>query len=293
VYRHAREVHVFLDGEFVPRERAMIPIDDRAFLYGDGLFETVPVHGGVPFRWEAHMERLWQGFDLFRLKLGYTGGQLLEFAQRLVKMNRTPECVLRVTVSRGSPEGSARAYSIRLATKPRVLMTMHPLPNSPRAGWKLVTSSWRVLADDPLMRLKTSSKVRSVLARAEAEEHGADEALLLNERGEITEGAATNFFCIRNGQVMTPPLGTGLLPGVTRAAVFEMGKDLGVPICEGRIVAGDLGGCEGAFVTVSTLGVVEVVSVDGVELRRSKMTERLREGYRELVERETGRERLL
>ena len=284
VYRHARRVHVFLDGEFLPQERALIPIDDRAFLYGDGLFETLPVYGGTPFRWGAHMERLWQGFKLFRLNLGDTEQQLREVAAKLVEMNGMPNCVLRITVSRGS---GPRGYSIKAASKPRVLMTVHPLPAQPKSGWKLVTSSWRVLAGDPLMQLKTLSKVRSVLARAEADDAGADEALLLNERGEITEGAATNFFCIANGAVLTPPLHAGLLPGVTRAAVFEVGQRLGIPMLERAMTAKVLHSCEGAFVTVSTMGVVEVASLDGAELPRSPITERLRQGYDDLVERET------
>lgn len=280
-------MQVFLDGEFLPQERASIPVDDRCFLYGDGLFETVPVYGGTPFRWSGHMERLREGLKLLRLESPYVESELEKFAVQLVELNKAPDCVLRLTISRGS---GPRGYSLKLARKPRVLMTVSPLPAVPAHGWRLVTSSLRVLADDPLMQSKTCSKLRSVLARAEAEEQGANEALLLNERGEIAEGAATNIFGIENGTVFTPPLGAGLLPGVTRAAVFELCLALGIRVCERVVQAADLARGEGVFMTVSTMGVVEAVALDGVELARSPLTRRLQEAYAALVRRETSRE---
>ena len=181
---------------------------------------------------------------------------------------------------------------MKTAQEPVVVMTLHPLPAEPKTGWRLITSSFRVLANDPLMESKTCSKVRSVLARAEAEDQGADEALLLNERGEITEGAATNFLCIQgpgdgDDVVCTPPLAAGLLPGVTRAAVLEICGELGIKTAERAITSADVARCTGAFLTVSTIGVIEAVALDGKSLRRNDVVGQIAAHYRQLVQRET------
>jgi branched-chain amino acid aminotransferase len=278
---------VFLNGEFVPEERAVVSVTDRSFLYGDGLYETLPFYGGVPFRWPAHMERLQQGLKLLRINIPFSGKELEHAAKRLLELNDMPDAVLRLTVSRGS---GPRGYSMKSAQTPVVVMTLHPLPEQGKTEWRLITSSLRVLADDPLMQSKTCSKVRSVLARAEADDQGADEALLLNEQGEITEGAATNFFCIQDGVVCTSPLAAGLLPGVTRATVLEVCAELGIKTAERAITPGQAADCDGAFLTVSTMGIVEAVVLDGRNLRRSPLVSQIREQYEQLVRRETRRE---
>ena len=281
-------MHVFLDGEFLPIERAVIPVDDRGFLYGDALFETMPFYGGVPFRWAAHLARLEQGLKLLRIALPYPAAKLEGSASELVKVNEMPDCVLRLTISRGS---APRGYSIKLAQKPRVLMTLHPLPKKSTEGWRLITSSLRVLADDPLNQFKTASRVRSVLARAEAEEQGAEEALLLNERGEITEGAATNVFCVQRGVVRTPPLAAGILPGITRAVIFEICGQLGLAISEKPMIPSDLLAAEGVFLTVSTAGIVEAVSLDARPLAQSPVIGQLQAAYGDVIRAETLRAR--
>jgi branched-chain amino acid aminotransferase len=285
---HDEPVHVFLDGELLPVERAVIPVDDRGFLYGDALFETMPFYSGVPFRWAAHLARMEQGLKLLRIALPYPAAKLEGFASELVKVNGMPDGVLRLTVSRGS---GPRGYSIKGAKKPRVLMTLHPLPKKPVEGWRLITSSFRVLADDPVNQLKTGSRIRSVLARAEAEEQGADEALLLNERGEITEGAATNVFCVRRGVVCTPPLAAGILPGITRAVVFEICGHVGIEVSEKPMTSADLFTADGVFLTVSTAGIVEAVSLDARPLAQSPVIAQLQAAYGDVIRAETSRSR--
>lgn len=285
-FAHDVAMHMFLDGRFVPQERAAIPVDDRGFLYGDALFETLPFHGGRAFRWKAHLARLEQGLKFLRMALPCSPEKLEQFAAELVNLNDMPDCVLRLTVSRGS---GPRGYSIQLAKTPRVLMTVHPLPDRARTGWRLVTSALRVLTADPLTQFKTSSRLRSVLARAEAEDHGADEALLLNERGEIAEGAATNVFWIEGPTVCTPPLAAGILPGVTRAVVLELCRERKVATAERFIKPAALHGAEAVFLTVSTLGVVEAVSLDAKPLRQNPIVAELQHDYWKFVASETGR----
>ena len=162
-------------------------------------------------------------------------------------------------------------------------MTVHPLPARSDKGWRLVTSSLRVLADDPVMQLKTCSRVRSVLARAEAEEQQADEALLLNERGEVAEGAATNVFWVDGQTVCSPPLAAGILPGVTRGVVFELCRTRQIEAVERSIQPAGLHEVEAVFLTVSTAGIIEATSLNGKPLRRHPIVNELKSAYWELV----------
>src|ERR1019366_3424673 len=175
---------VFLNGHFVPEADAVVPLNDRGFLLGDALFEAARVANGRPFRLAQHLERLVRGADFLKNKTPFTAKEIQKFAGDLVEKNNVPEAVLRVTLTRGP---GTRGYSTKGADKPTLAMTLAPLP--PQNGeepllWSLVTSSYRIPASDALSSFKTTSKILNVLARAEAEEKGADEALLLNTNGE-------------------------------------------------------------------------------------------------------------
>src|SRR5277367_698237 len=132
---------VFLNGRFVPEDRAVVSVFDRGFLYGDGLFEGLLVTNGRPFRWREHMERLQRGVNFLKLTMPFSPEELLRHALRLVKRNKMPECILRLSISRGI---TARGYSPKNAAKPAVVMTLHPAPvirKLPR--WRVVTASFR------------------------------------------------------------------------------------------------------------------------------------------------------
>ena len=279
---------VFLNGEFVPAAQAVISVFDRGFLYGDGVFETMRVTRAAPFRWGQHWERLQRGANFLKLLLPFNVEALRSFAEELIERNQMPEGVLRLTVSRGA---GPRGYSPQSADHPTVVMTLHAPPvldlkAPPR--WHLITSSYRVAAGDPLLPFKTCNKLRQVLARAEADAAGADEALLLNSAGHIAEASAANLFWINDNVICTPPPSCGLLPGVTRQAVLE--------VCDRRgwawreVAAGPevLVSAQGIFLTLSTWGLLAVATLDERALGQSPLTEELRQAYWQLVQRETG-----
>jgi len=200
---------VFIDGRFVAEIEAKVSVFDRSFLYGDGLFETLSVCRSVPFRWEAHMERLGQGAKFLGLSVPLSPSELRRQAEVLIARNRMPEALLRLTVSRGV---GRRGYSPRGADCPCIVMTLHPAPardSVPEVGWKLATASVRLPAGDALARFKTCSKLAQVMARAEAEAAGADEALLLSTEGFVVEAASANLFWVRSGVVETASHGGG------------------------------------------------------------------------------------
>ncbi len=273
---------VFLNGQFVPEERAVVSVFDRSFLYGDGLFETMRVYRGKPFRWEQHMERLQRGADFLRINLPFAPEALRRFADELIAKNNLPDALLRLTLSRGV---GVRGYSPKDAEHPTVVMSLHPAPiydtnNPPR--WKVIVSSHRLPANEPLAQFKTCNKLAQILARAEADVAGADEALLLNTDGFVVEGASSNLFWIERETICTPPLASGILPGVTGAVVMEICEQLGLQIREAKIEIEKLRCTNGIFVSLSSFGVVEVISLNGAIVQKSPTIKEIRERYAEI-----------
>lgn len=266
---------VFLNGRLVPEAQAVVSVFDRSFLYGDGLFETMRVSRGKPFRWWEHMERLRKGGDFLGIKIPFACKSLEKSAHQLIAQNEMPEALLRLTVSRGV---GRRGYSPNGATTPALVMTLHPLPETP-AGWRLHTASFRLPAGERLAQFKTASKLAQVLARAEAEAAGADEALLCNTDGFVVEGASSNLFWVDGATVCTPPLAGGILAGVTRAMTVELCAQLGLPVAERVITPEALRQMAGVFVTLSSFGIVEGLALDGATLAQSPVVEKLRAAY--------------
>lgn len=276
-------MHVFLNGRFVPEAEAVVSVLDRSFLYGDGLFETIRVHGGRPFAWEEHLDRFVRGADFLKIRLPFLPDALRDFAGQLIALNHLPDAILRLSLSRGV---GRRGYSPRGADHPVLVMTVHPAPlhdplHPPQ--WRLITASFRLPAGEALAEYKTCNKLPQILARAEADAAGADEALLLNTDGDVAEAAAGNLFWIDHDVVCTPPLPTGALAGVTRGVVLKLCTQLGLVTRERVVRPPELRVASGVFLTLSTLGAVEAITLDGVELARSPHLETIRSGYENLL----------
>ena len=277
---------VLVNDRFVPAEQAAVSIFDRGFLYGDGLFEAVRVSNGRLFRWSRHMLRLHRGANFLRIKVANSDNRLREVAMELVRLNGMTEAILRLTLSRGI---TARGYSPATAVNPTLVMTINPLPqNDGPAQWRLATASLRLRAGDPLAPFKTCNRLLQVLGRAEADTAGRDEVLFLNDAGQAVETSSANLFWIEQDEICTAPLGSGILPGVTRSVLFEVCDALGKRVREESIAREQLLQAEGAFASLSSLGVVEIVQIDETELSRSPLISDIRVGYEELLRRETG-----
>ncbi len=276
----------FLNGKFLPGQEAFISINDRGFLLGDGLFETIRVARGRPFRMAQHLERLMRGLDLFKLAPGFSAREMQGYAAELIRLNSLDEGVLRLTVSRGSGE---RGYSVRGQQVPTVALTLHELPapaTDEPLQWSLVTSPYRLPASDGVGGIKSISRALNVLARAEAEARGADEALLLNTNGEAAEAAGGNLFWIYREQVCTVPTGRGVLPGITRAVVLEICQNLGLATNKRVIKPEMLRNAEGLFITNSALGIVPVAAFDGEPVAPSPLVDQIANAYDALLQNE-------
>jgi aminodeoxychorismate lyase len=266
---------VFLNGRFVPDVQAVVPITDRGFLYGDGLFETLRVSHGQPLRWSRHTGRLQRGAQFLRIVLPWSAEELRRFAVKLIEQNAMPESVLRITLSRGS---GSRGYTPKSADNPTLAMTLHPL-RPVISLIRLVTSSLRVPANDPLAGFKTANKLVHVLARAEADARGAHEALLLNTDGHVAEAATSNLFWLADGAVCTPPITDGALAGVAREVVLEICRVRDIPVRELHLKPDDLFRADGVFLTNSVAGIVPVSELDEVPLNQSPFVSELQRWF--------------
>ena len=151
-----------------------------------------------------------------------------------------------------------------------------------------MTSSLRLPAREPLAQFKTCNKLAQILARAEADAAGADEALLLNTEGFVVEGATSNLFWIETDTICTPPLASGILAGVTRSVVLEICRSEGIPAQEKNTTVQELHACQGVFMSLSSHGVVMAQSLDGVALRESELPAQLAGVYEKLLQAECG-----
>jgi aminodeoxychorismate lyase len=274
---------VFLNGQFVPENQAVISVFDRGFLYGDGLFEGIRVFNGKLFRWKQHLERFQHGADFLRIPVPFSPEALKEFAKRLIAENQMLDSLLRLTLSRGV---GLRGYSPKNAERPTLVMATYPMPTvepSNAPAWRVVTSSFHLPAGEPLARFKNLNKLPQVLARAEADAEGADEALLLNSDGYVVEGSTSNLFWIRDETVGTPPLPSGILPGVTRAVVMEICRTLETEVREENIAPAELRKMDGAFLSLSSTGIAEIAFLNGQPLKQSPITRIISEAYWGLV----------
>lgn len=272
---------VFLNGKFVPEEKAVVSVFDRSFLYGDGLFEAIRVFNGKLFRWDQHMQRLRQGAGFLKIKLPFPPDKLLSGALRLIAKNKMPDSVLRLVLSRGV---GTPGYSPGDAKTPTVVMSLRPAPGSKNPmQWKLITSSFHLPANDPLAAFKTCNKLPQVLARAEAGAAGANEALLSNTNGFVIEGASSNLFWIKGCVIFTSSLVSGILPGVTRQVVFEIAARMKIPVREKNIHPKELVCMDGIFLSLSSFGIVEAVSLDGKKIKKSPFAGRIAQAYREIL----------
>jgi len=277
---------VFLNGRFVPEAQALVSAFDRGFLYGDGLFEGIRIYQGKPFRWEQHLERFQRGAEFLKIAPPFSSEALRRFAEELVARNRMPDCLLRLVLSRGV---GVRGYCPKGAERPTLVMSLHPVPTSgPPQRWHLVTAPFRLPANEPLSQFKTCNKLAQILARAHADVAGADEALLLNTEDRVVEGSSSSLFWLVERAVCTPPLAAGVLPGVTRAVVFELCRTMGLAVRETSLPLPKLYGADGLFLSLSTIGVAEGVSLDAKALNRSPVVVELSRAYWDLVREESA-----
>lgn len=284
-----------VDGELAPLDRLTVPVTDRGLLLGDAVFETLRTYDGRIFALDGHLDRLEASLAGVRIRDAPPRASLAQWAREAVRATRQRaegpvECVVRLTVSRGSgPHG----ISVKGAGPARVIVISRPLPPPDervyREGLRVVTASVRRApagVQDPT--IKATSALNLILARLEADEAGLDEALLTDGEGRYLEASAANLFVVKGGGYHTPRGEDGVLEGVTAAVVEDLLLDHGLKAHHGPIPQQVLKSADEVLLTQTTREVLPVVEVDGSPVSGGvpgPVARRLREEFKRKKER--------
>lgn len=243
---------VWLDGAVVEAADASIRVDDHGLTVGDGVFETLKSYGGRPFALDRHLDRL--AASAAGLGLAAPPPELFrEAVAAVIDANGGGDAVLRITLTSGpGPTGSGRGDA-----GPTVLVTMAPLPVWSTAA-AVAVAPWRRNERGALVGIKTTSYAENVVALDWARRRGAEEALFVNLAGHLCEGTGSNVFVVVGGRILTPPLSSGCLAGVTRAVILES-----TGATEADLTVDDLTAADEAFLTSTTREVQAIGAVDG------------------------------
>jgi len=283
--------YIWVNDSLRAAEDVRISAADRGFTLGDGLFETMRVTNGAVFRLGAHLERL-RGSAT---RIGLACPASLEHAVAgTLSANRVTEGALRLTLTRGE---SVPGLGIAPDARPTLVISAYsrsPDERPNRDGVSALIASGRLNEHAASAGIKQLGYLEAILAQREATTAGMHEALLLNTAGYLAEAAAANLFLVRDGELATPPLTCGVLPGITRAAVLEIAIQLGLPSRSEPLLPSALQQAQEAFLTSSLRGLMPLIAVNRVPIGAGTpgpVTTRLQHAYRMLVHSETGGER--
>ncbi len=285
------EETVYLNGDLIPGSQAGLSPFDHGFLYGYGLFETMRAYGDTIFRLNRHLDRLHHAAETLGIASKLASYDLEKACYDVLKANNLADARLRLTVSAGAGDitpnpDTCRGITVFIAARKLVPMP----PEIYERGYTAALSSWRRNSQSPLSRLKSTCYLENVLARQEARAVGADEALLLNERGFLAEGSTTNVFLVSCQMLITPSTESGALSGITREAVLELAQSMGIMLVVKQVELGELLTAKEAFLTNSILEIMSLTRLDDKPIGSGKpgtLTQRLMSAYRELIAKET------
>ena len=257
---------VNVNGRVSGERDAVISVFDHGFLYGEGVYETMRTYNGRPFLYDRHMHRLRRSAHMIALDVPFTDDELLARTQATMAAAHLDgaEAYIRVLLTRGVGEltydpKATPTPSLVIIVKPQI----DPAPEVYDTGVHVVIVD--VVRNHPGSvnpLIKSNNLMNSALAMQEALRRNAFEGIMRNYRGELTECTTANLFIVRDGVALTPPLESGLLPGITREFLFDVGRDLGIDVREQVLHDADLYGADEAFLTSTTREAVPITSVD-------------------------------
>ncbi len=282
-----------LDGEIVPLAEAKVSVLDTGFTFGDSVYETLRTYRGAAFAVDRHLVRLRASAARLGIDIPLADSALRQRLDELLTKAANPESYIRWITSRGVGDLSYRFDRVRGPTVVMVVKPLDPLPESHhRDGVPVSVVGIRrnpPRALDPA--IKSCNLLNNVLATREAQARGAAEAILLNAEDQIAEGAGSNVFLAREGELLTPPLEAGILSGITRALVIELARGRGHTVREVPLDPADPTQADEAFLTSTLKELLPIATVDGQPVgngRPGPLSRELLEAYRAFALRECG-----
>ncbi|MEO6970340.1 MAG: branched-chain-amino-acid transaminase [Chthoniobacterales bacterium] len=287
-----KSLQIYIDGEFFDQADAKVSVFDHGLLYGDGVFEGIRFYNGRVFRMEAHMDRLWESARSICLEIPISREEMDEALLETIRQNDLRDGYVRLIVTRGVGNLGLNPAQCK---RPSVIIIASTIAlyseETYRRGLTVVTVATRRMGPATLNpAIKSLNYLNNVLARIEANLANADEALMLNDAGNVAECTADNVFVVKRGQIMTPPITAGALRGITRSVVFDIAAELDIAISEPDLTRHDLYIADEAFLTGTAAEVIPMIKVDGRSIGDGKpgpITQRTIARFRELT-RATG-----
>jgi branched-chain amino acid aminotransferase len=283
---------IYIDGNFYDQTEAKISVFDHGLLYGDGVFEGIRFYNDRVFRFDEHIDRLWDSARAIALELPMSKSELIAATLETIRQNDLHDGYLRLILTRGvgslglSPDSCRRPSVIIIAST----IALYP-EDLYHKGLTMVTCGTRRTSPAALSpRVKSLNYLNNILAKLEAQNAGAGEGLMLNEQGFVAECTGDNIFIVRNGQMSTPHLNSGILEGVTRAVVFELAQKLEIPTTECELTRYDVYTADECFLTGTAAEVIPAVQLDNRLIGHGQpgpITLKFIESFRELT-RTTG-----
>lgn len=289
-------MYVYLNGSIVSEEDAKISVFDHGFLYGDGVFEGIRAYNGRIFCIDEHIDRLYESAGSIMIKIPLSRKEMKNAIIETVRRNDLKDAYIRPVVSRGK---GALGLDPRVCAEPTIVIivdaeTRHPedvraKPLS-RQGIKVITTAWRRNGPDILSpRIKSTNYLNNILAKLQANAAGAQDAIFLNEQGYVCELTGDNLFIIKEARVITPPLWSGVLDGITRREVLRVAAEQGFETAEEPLTLHDLYTSDECFCTATRIEVLPIVWIDGRQIgdgMPGPTTVKLMEAYIALAKRE-------
>lgn len=255
---------IYLNGVWLPKSEARISVYDHGFLYGDGIFESLRAYNGHIFMLEEHLERLEHSACAIKLELPFTRKKLEKLLYESLSRNNLQNARIRLTISRGEGE---LGLDMSLCPKPTVVVMSFEFSGYPEKMYEqglsaAIVITRRISPEALNPAIKSLNFLNNILAKEEAKIKGAKEALMLNTKGQLTEGTTSNLFWVSNNTLKTPALKCGLLPGVTRRLVLDVARQNKLDVVEGGFTPIELLSADEAFLTNTSLEIMPLVKVD-------------------------------
>ncbi|MCC7494847.1 MAG: branched-chain-amino-acid transaminase [Fimbriimonadaceae bacterium] len=279
---------ICLDGEFVPRDQAKVSVFDHGLLYGDGVFEGIRAYHGRVFRLAQHVRRLYDSARTIQLQIPLTPAQYGEVILETCRRNQIHDGYIRAVVTRGVGDLGLDPRKCPLASYFIIAAGIQLYPESCyEQGLKVVTCATR--RNDPTAldpAVKSLNYLNNILGRIEVNRANADEGLMLNSLGNVSEATGDNIFVVRDGVILTPPIAAGILQGITRDAVIELARAAGFTVKEEFFNVQVVYNADECFLTGTAAEVIPVRELDGREIgdgQPGAVTRQLIAAFRELV----------
>ena len=284
-----KELLIYIDGKFYPKSEAKISVYDHGLLYGDGVFEGIRAYNGIVFKLKEHVDRLFQSSHPIFLKIPLTKKELIEAIIKTLRKNNLKDAYIRLVVTRGIGD---LGLDPRKCPKPTIIIITEPKlqlhsPDKLERGISTyITWVRRNSVDAATHEMKSLNYLNSILGKIEANNVGVDEALCLDKTGYVCEGVGENIFIIQNKIILTPPLSSGALNGITRAVVIRIAKKIGYKIIERNITPNELFIADEAFFSGTAAEIAPISKVNNRVIGTGKtgpITKKILEEFNKII----------